>query len=162
VVPVLNEYIGRFASKALPIFATRDWHPIDHCSFREHGGPWPPHCIAGTKGAEFSPGLALPPQTEVISKAMQRDRDAYSGFAGTDLADRLRQSAISRVFIGGLATDYCVFNTVKDALKEDVVTVLLLDAVRAVDVRPGDGETAIADMLRAGAQPGRLEWIDAA
>lgn len=162
VVPVLNEAISRFASKALPVFATRDWHPVDHCSFRERGGPWPPHCIAGTQGAEFAPGLALPPQVQVISKAMQRDRDAYSGFEGTDLAGRLRQSNISRVFVGGLTTDYCVFNTVKDALKEGFDTVLLLDAVRAVDVRPGDGEAAIADMLRAGAQPGRLEWIDAA
>lgn len=159
VVPVLNEYIGRFASKALPIFVTRDWHPADHCSFRDRGGPWPPHCIAGTKGAEFAPGLALPPHAEVISKAMQRDRDAYSGFEGTDLASRLRQSGVHRVFIGGLATDYCVFNTVKDALKEGFSTVLLLDAVRAVDIRPGDGQASIAEMLSMGAKPGRLEWL---
>lgn len=159
VVPVLNEYIRRFAAKALPIFATRDWHPADHCSFRERGGPWPPHCIAGTPGAEFGPGLALTPKVEVISKATQRDRDAYSGFEGTDLARRLQQSAVRRVFVGGLATDYCVFNTVKDALKEHFVTVLLLDAVRAVDVQRGDGEVAITEMLKVGAQPGRLEWI---
>lgn len=157
VVPVLNEYIDRFISKALPIFATRDWHPAGHCSFRERGGPWPPHCIAGTKGAEFAPGLALPQYVEVISKATQRDRDAYSGFEGTDLAGRLRQSGTQRVFIGGLATDYCVFNTVKDALKEGFATTLLLDAVRAVDVQPGDGQASIAEMLRLGAKPGHLE-----
>ena len=159
VVPILNDYIHRFASKGLPVFATRDWHPADHCSFRERGGPWPSHCIAGTKGAEFASGLALPPQAEVISKAAQPDRDAYSGFEGTDLARRLRRSGVQRVFIGGLATDYCVFNTVKDALKEGFVTVLLLDAVRAVDVRPGDGQAAIAQMLGTGAKPGRLESI---
>ena len=102
---------------------------------------------------------ALPPHVAVISKGTQPDRDAYSGFEGTDLASRLREAAVQRVFVGGLATDYCVFNTVKDARKAGFATVLLLDAVRAVDVEPDDGEAAIAEMLKVGAQPGRLEWI---
>lgn len=161
VVPVLNEYLRRFSAKALPVVATRDWHPADHCSFQARAGPWPPHCIAGSRGAEFAPGLALPPQAEVISKATERERDAYSGFGGTDLAERLRRAGVKRVFVGGLATDYCVLNTVRDALKEGFDTVLLQDAVRPVDVKPGDGEAAIAEMVRLGAKPGSLAGVRA-
>ncbi len=159
IVPVLNAYIDRFVSKALPVFATRDWHPAGHCSFRERGGPWPPHCIAGTKGAAFASGLSLLPQVRVLGKAMQHNREAYSGFDGTDLAGQLRQRGVRRVFIGGLATDYCVFSTVKDALKEGFATVLLRDAVLAVDVRPGDGEASIGEMRRLGARLACLEEI---
>src|SRR5690606_1829889 len=89
VVPVLNAWLERFGALGLPVFATRCWHPPDHCSFRAQGGPWPPHCIAGTRGAEFAPDLALPPDAVVISKATRADRDAYSGFDGTDLGQRL-------------------------------------------------------------------------
>ncbi len=161
VVPLLNEYIRRFASKHLPIFATRDWHPAKHCSFHERGGPWPAHCIGGSEGAQFAPGLSLPAEARVISKGQQIEPDAYSGFEGTDLAAQLREAGVRRVFIGGLATDYCVFNTVKDSLKEGLATVLLLDAVRPVDIRIGDGEAAIAEMLKVGAQAGSLDWVQA-
>src|SRR3990172_9324815 len=90
VVPVLNRYLGAFHAKSLPIFATRDWHPVNHCSFKAGGGPWPPHCVAGTAGAAFAPGLKLPPETTTISKATPPDKDAYSGFEGTDLEARVR------------------------------------------------------------------------
>lgn len=161
VVPVINEYLRCFERHGLPIFATRDWHPADHCSFQAAGGPWPPHCVAGTSGAGFPPELALPPSAQVISKAMTRDADAYSGFAGTDLATRLRQAGVSRLFVGGLTTDYCVLNTVKEAIMEGYTTILLADAVRAVNVKPGDDAMAIAEMQRLGATTARLKDIAA-
>lgn len=157
VVPVINDYLRRFGERRLPIFATRDWHPVEHCSFQLQGGPWPPHCVADTPGAQFAADLRLPPAATVISKATRQEADAYSGFGGTDLAGRLRAAEVSRVFVGGLATDYCVLNTVKDALKEGFETVLLVDAVRAVEVQPGDGERAVAEMQAAGARLARRE-----
>lgn len=161
VVPVLNRYIERFRARSLPVYATRDWHPPDHCSFQARGGPWPPHCVAGTPGAGFAPALALPPDTVVISKAASPDKDAYSGFEGTDLAQRLRDAGARRLFIGGLATDYCVLNTVKDALSRGFTVLLLEDAVRAVNVRPDDGEKAMKEMIRLGARPVTLEQVSA-
>lgn len=159
VVAALNRYLARFESAGLPIYATRDWHPPDHCSFREQGGVWPPHCVAGTEGAAFSPLLQLPASAVVISKAARREVDAYSGLAGTGLAERLREADIVRLFVGGLATDYCVLNTVRDALEQGFAVVLLLDAIRAVDVAPGDGQRAIAEMLRLGARGVRFEEL---
>lgn len=153
VVPVLNDYIRRFSNAGLTVYATRDWHPGDHCSFEQQGGPWPPHCIAGTYGAEFSADLQLPDDAVVISKATTQDKDAYSGFEGTDLAERCRDAGQARLFIGGLATDYCVLNTVLDALAEGFEVYLLTDAIRAVDMEDGDGERAISDMKQRGARP---------
>lgn len=152
IVPVLNRYLGAFVAAGLGVFATRDWHPADHCSFRAQGGIWPSHCVAGTAGAAFAPTLALPASATIISKATERDRDAYSGFAGTDLEVRLRKAGITRVFVGGLATDYCVLNTVRDARALGFDVVLLADAVAAVNVTPGDGPRALAEMLRLGAR----------
>ena len=157
VVPVMNKYIRLFQEKGLPIIATRDWHPPDHCSFKDQGGPWPPHCVRGTPGAQFAPGLELPQDVIIISKATSRDQEAYSGFQGTDLDERLRELGVKRLFIGGLATDYCVLATVKDALKLGYGVCLLLDAVRAVDVTPGDGKRAIEEMKALGAVPITLE-----
>lgn len=157
VVPALNRYLAAFAARALPVFATRDWHPADHCSFKLEGGIWPPHCIAATRGAEFAPGLALPPHAVVISKASTPAADAYSGFGGTDLAPRLRAAGAARLFVGGLATDYCVLNTVKDALAAGFAVLLLDDAVRAVEVKPGDGARALAQMRNLSARPIRYE-----
>ena len=151
VVAPLDRYIAAFARAGLPIFATRDWHPPDHCSFREQGGPWPPHCVPGTKGAEFAPGLALPPSTVIVSKDTRPGQDTYSGFEGGDLDERLRAVGARRLFMGGLATDYCVLHTVKDALARGYEVIVLTDAIRAVEVHPGDGEKAMADMARAGA-----------
>jgi nicotinamidase/pyrazinamidase len=139
---------------------TRDWHPKGHCSFAEQGGPWPPHCIQDTEGAAFSAELEIPGDALVVSKADRVDRDAYSGFEGTDLDGRLRELGANRVFVGGLATDYCVLNTVKDALQLGYETFLLTDAVRAVNVEPTDGQNAQADMLERGARPVSLSDFD--
>lgn len=159
VVPVLNRYLYIFA--ALPIYATRDWHPERHCSFRAQGGIWPPHCVAGTRGAEFAAALQLPPSAVIISKADTAEQDAYSGFQGTNLHLQLRAANIQRLFIGGLATDYCVLNTVRDALRLGYQVFLLGDAIRAVDVRPGNGLRAEEEMVRLGAQLITVEEIAA-
>ena len=151
VVAAINGYLALFAARGLPVFATRDWHPADHCSFAAQGGPWPVHCVAGTPGAEFARGLQLPPNTVLISKATGAAREAYSSFEGTDLDARLRQAGITRLWIGGLTTDYCVLHTVKDACALGYAVVVLDDAIAAVDVRAGDGERAIAQMRAAGA-----------
>ncbi len=148
IVPVLNRYLNIFS--ALPVFATRDWHPLQHCSFRAQGGPWPPHCVAGTSGAAFAATLQLPLSAVIVSKATALEQDAYSGFQGTDLDSLLRAGGINRLFIGGLATDYCVLNTVRDALKLGYRVLLLGDAIRAV--MPDDGQRAEMEMISLGAQ----------
>ena len=158
VIPVFNCYIEAFQSKRFPIFATRDWHPPNHVSFKEQGGLWPPHCVPGTDGAKFAPDLHLPESTVIISTATQVEQDAYSGFQGTDLDERLRSAGIDRLFIGGLATDYCVLSTVKDAIDLGYKVFLLQDAIRAVNVQPDDGEKAEAEMRRLGAIP--IRWKD--
>jgi nicotinamidase/pyrazinamidase len=162
VVPELNHYIAAFQAKRLPIFATRDWHPPNHCSFKAYGGPWPPHCVAGTRGAAFAPGLNLPASTVVITlKGTEPDRDAYSGFERTDLDARLRAVGVHRLFVGGLATDYCVFNTVKDGLALGYAVFLLQEAIRAVNVQPDDGRKAEDEMIRLGAVAIRREDLAA-
>ena len=159
VVPVLNRYIEVARRNGVPVFASRDWHPERHCSFREQGGMWPPHCIARSPGAQFVPGLQLPPDTGLVSKATLEAPDAYSAFSGTDLERRLRERGVRRVLAGGLATDYCVLNTVRDALAAGFEVGLLVDAIRAVDVHPGDGVRAEREMRASGAVPMTLtEW----
>lgn len=151
VLPPLNRYVALACGRGLPVFASRDWHPKNHCSFRAFGGPWPEHCVAGTPGAEFAPGLELPAGTVVIDKATSAEADAYSAFSGTPLARLLRERGAKRLWVGGLATDYCVLNTVRDALKEGFGVLLLSDAIRAVDVNPGDGKRAEREMRGTGA-----------
>jgi nicotinamidase/pyrazinamidase len=159
IVPVLNRYVMLFRERDLPVFITRDWHTPGHCSFKAQGGIWPPHCVAGTQGAEFAPGFDLPPDAVVVSKATRQDKDAYSGFEGTSLEQRLRDAGVRRVFIGGLATDYCVLNTFQDALRLDFDVCVLRDAIRAVNVQPDDGQKAEEEMWRLGAEPVSLEMI---
>ena len=161
VVPVLNRCLQIFTAQSLPVYATRDWHPERHCSFRAQGGPWPPHCVAGTRGAEFAAALQLPPSAAIVSKAATAEQDAYSGFQGTGLDAQLRAANIRRLFIGGLATDYCVLNTVRDALQLGYRVWLLGDAIRAVDVQPGDGQRAEQEMIKLGAQRISVEGIAA-
>ncbi len=151
VIPVINKYMRVFTSNALPIFATRDWHPAGHCSFVDNGGPWPSHCVADSPGAKFAEKLALPDDVTIVHKGIDVAKEAYSGFQGTDLADQLHGYGIKRVFVGGLATDYCVLNTVNDALAEGFDVVLLMRAIRAVNLDPGDGDRAIESMLERGA-----------
>lgn len=153
VIPVFNRYIAAFQARELPVFATRDWHPENHCSFREQGGIWPRHCVANTEGARFSPALELPANVEVVSKATEADKEAYSTFEGTGLADRLLELGVRRVFIGGLATDYCVVNSVRDAVAGGFEVFFLEDASRAINLEPGDERAAIEQMRSLGAVP---------
>ncbi len=152
VVAPLNRCIELFHQRKLPIFTTRDWHPADHCSFVAQGGPWPPHCVAGTHGADFAPDLHLPPHLPIVKIGKGHDpaKDSYSGFEGTDLDRHLNLLGVKRLFVGGLATDYCVLNTVLDGLKLGYQVVVLSDAIRAVDVNPGDGDKALAEMTAKG------------
>lgn len=156
VVAVLNRHIEKFHRAGLPIFATRDWHPARTRHFNTDGGPWPPHCVQGTEGGKFHPALALAESAIIVSKGMSFDADSYSGFEATDgdgvgLAQRLRGLGVERIFVGGLATDYCVKFTVLDGLKEGFKVTLLEDAIRGVNLRPEDSERAIDEMVRVGA-----------
>jgi len=159
VVTVLNKYVKKFVEAKVPIYATRDWHPPNHLSFEFQGGPWPPHCVQNTRGAEFHPALALPREVRVLSKASDPNREGYSGFDGTNLAEELKRRGIRRLFVGGLATDYCVKNTVLDALSLGFEVILLEDAVRGVDVKVGDSEAAIREMVDKGAKKASLDQI---
>lgn len=159
VVPVLNRYIALFERHTLPIFATRDWHPPNHCSFFTHGGTWPEHCIRSSPGAAFAPQLKLLPSTQIITKPSLPEVETYSPFEGTDILERLHASKISRLFIGGLATDYCVLQTVLDARKNGFEVCFLRDAIRAVNVEPDDGAKAEQAMKNAGAVPIQLKQI---
>lgn len=152
VVPVANRWIEAFERAHRPILLTRDWHPPDHCSFREQGGPWPAHCVRGTRDAELHPDLKVPPLAIVVSKAMTPEREAYSDFDHTRLGEFLRRLGVRRLYVMGLATDYCVRATVLDARREGFETVVVREGVRAVDVQPGDGDRALAEMQAAGAR----------
>jgi nicotinamidase/pyrazinamidase len=157
VIPVLNEYSRRFFDSGAYVLASRDWHPANHVSFKAQGGPWPPHCVQNTKGAQFHRDLSLPEGTQIVSKATHENHEAYSAFDGTKLADELHQLGVERFFIGGLATDYCIVNTVLDARKLGFETIVLMDAVRGIDVNPGDVDKAIDSMVKAGAEQAKIE-----
>jgi nicotinamidase/pyrazinamidase len=151
VVPCLNRTIETFERLGLPVFFTRDWHPPNHISFKAQGGPWPPHCIQGTKGVEFHPDLKVPPHAAIISKGDNPTIEAYSGFQGTNLEARLRRAGVGEVFLGGLTTDYCVKESALDARRGGFAVSVLADCIRAVDAKPGDGARALIEMQRAGA-----------
>ena len=144
VTPVLAACGEVFAANDLPVFASRDWHPKDHCSFEAQGGLWPPHCVADTPGAEIDPGLRLPSGTRIVDKATTADKDAYSAFEGTELDSWLKESGVRRLFIGGLATEYCVLNTARDAVNNGYEVHLMTDAIRAID--PAEGDSAIESL----------------
>lgn len=149
VVPILARAAALFSRAGLPVVASRDWHPANHCSFRDRGGPWPPHCIAGTPGAELDPGLDLGDDVLVVDKATTTDRDAYSAFEGTGLARSLADRGVRHIYVGGLATEYCVLNTARDALANGFRVTLLSDAIRAID--EADGGRAIDELRSLGA-----------
>ena len=150
VVPRLNTVIGAFAGAGLPVFFTRDWHPRNHVSFRGRGGEWPPHCVRGTPGADFHPGLDVPKGSVIISKGSDRRIEAYSGFQGTDLEKRLKNFGVEEITIGGLATDYCVKETSLDALMAGFKVRVLKDCVRGVNLHPGDSERALQQIEARG------------
>ena len=148
VVPVLNRWLG--IEKLLKA-ATRDWHPRNHCSFKENGGPWPAHCVQGTLGAEFHPDLRAERVSIVVSKATSPDQEAYSGFDAPRLLEELKESGIRRLWCGGLATDYCAKATVLDARKLGFEVFVIEDAIRGIDATPGDVDAARREMESAGA-----------
>jgi nicotinamidase/pyrazinamidase len=170
VVPVANALMAAFPL----VLATQDFHPRNHGSFAAshpgkqpfeqidlHGLPqvlWPVHCVQGTPGADFHPGLLAERITRVFPKGTDATVDSYSGFfdngkrKGTGLVEYLRQQDVTRLAVLGLATDYCVRATVLDALALGFQVDLVRDGCRAVNLRPGDGEQAIADMAQAGAR----------
>lgn len=157
VVPPLNRAIEIFRKKNLPIFLTRDWHPTDHSSFKDQGGSLPPHCVRKTEGAKFYAGLNIPEGAEIISKAVTRDSEQYSSFYGKDRKGKtentlMEQKGVSRIFIGGLATEHGVLHTVRDALEEGFEVYVLTDGIRAVNMNPGDGEKALKEMVEKGAR----------
>jgi nicotinamidase/pyrazinamidase len=147
IIPAINRLLGLTHWVSV---ATRDWHPPDHCSFNAQGGIWPAHCVAGTDGAVFHPDLRVSKIGHVVSKAVTKDSEAYSGFQGTDLARLLPSSNIRRVFVCGLATDYCVKATALDARRAGLDVVVIEDAIRGVEVHPGDCAAALAEMRAAG------------
>jgi nicotinamidase/pyrazinamidase len=161
IIPILLNYIRRFHTRQLPIFLTRDWHPPNHCSFRSQGGRWPVHCVAGSPGSLPPPTFDAPLSAVIIYKAIDRDQEAYSAFQFTPLDRHLRALGIRRLFIGGLATDYCVLKTVTDALASGYAVCLLIDAIKAVNLQPDDGRCAEQNMIRLGAAPVRLETLAA-
>jgi nicotinamidase/pyrazinamidase len=133
------------------VVATRDWHPPDHGSFEAGGGPWPPHCVAGTPGAELHHALDPTPIDAIVDKGQARDTEGYSGFEGTELASLLRERDVDHVTVVGLATDYCVKHTALDALGEGFAVTVDSTATRGVEVEPGDSERALAEVRAAGA-----------
>jgi nicotinamidase/pyrazinamidase len=152
IIPVLNEYARRFEDSGAFVFASRDWHPPNHMSFKEQGGPWPSHCVQNTDGAQFSPDLKLPQDILVVSKAIDPKRESYSVFEGTNFEKELRTRGVKQLFVGGLATDYCVVNTVLDAVKFGFDAVVIMDATLGINVQPHDVDEAVAAMQEAGAQ----------
>lgn len=156
IIPVLNRYIEKFKAARLPVIATRDWHPQKTTHFKEYGGVWPVHCVQQSAGAEFHPELRLPEDVILVSKGMAADEDSYSAFhgrtdSGISLEELLRGLGVERLFIGGLATDYCVKFTALDGIKQGFAVVVLGDAIRGVNLKPGDSEQAIQAMRKAGA-----------
>ena len=151
VVGPLNKLIDDFLERGLPVYKSRDWHPPTTKHFAAYGGAWPAHCVQDTKGAEFHPALRDDPRITVISKGLG-DTDCYSAFDETDLAAKLHAQGVEEVVVGGLATDYCVKNTVLDALKNGFKVKARKDAIRAVELQSGDGDRAIEEMRAAGAE----------
>jgi nicotinamidase/pyrazinamidase len=152
VVAPLNELAKEFLDRGEPVFKTRDWHPERTKHFAAYGGTWPIHCVQDTRGAEFHVDLIDDPRITIISKGTTESADGYSGFDGTNLAQLLREKGVTEVWVGGLATDYCVKHTVLDARREGFEVKALADAMRAVNVKPTDGTQAIQEMRAAGAE----------
>ncbi|MEO7003286.1 MAG: isochorismatase family protein [Ktedonobacterales bacterium] len=161
VVPVLNEYIKKAVALGMPVYASRDWHPAHTTHFAQEGGPWPEHCIQDSDGAKFHLKLKLPPGAVIVTKGDNELDDGYSAFQGhlangQSLFEALQDSSdpsqrVTRVYVGGLATDYCVERTVLSALESGLAVVWLRDASLPVEITPGDGEAAEKEMLTAGA-----------
>lgn len=164
IIPKLNAYIRLFAEAGRPVLASRDWHPPETTHFVSGGGPWPPHCVQNTPGAAFHPDLALPRDAVIVSKGMGAQEDAYSAFDARDEASRslgehLRRMGVRHLYVAGLALDYCVKASALDAVRQGLRSTVLLDATRAVNVRPHDAELALEELLRQGVELAVLEQL---
>ena len=159
VIEPLNQLIDEFLERGAPVYKSRDWHQPTTKHFAAYGGTWPVHCVQNTEGAEFHPELRDDPRIKVISKGLG-DKDCYSAFDETDLATQLHKQNVEEVVVGGLATDYCVKNTVLDALKHGFKVKAVENAMRPVDLQPGDGERAIDEMREAGAEILSTDYTD--
>jgi nicotinamidase/pyrazinamidase len=148
----IGEPVARLAERFDLVFATRDWHPPDHASFEPQGGPWPVHCVRDTPGAEFHPAMDGIELDAVVDVGRGREDEGYSGFEKSELAAILRSHEVDDVYVCGLATDYCVRASAIDACREGFAVTVVEDAIRAVEVEPGDGERALGDMRAAGAR----------
>ncbi len=149
VIPVLNTWLEAAEIAGIAIYASRDWHPSNHVSFREQGGPWPPHCVQDTEGAAFRPDLGLPARTVKVTKGTRFDHDQNSAFDETGLADQLTRDGIRRLWVGGLAQDVCVLASVLDARRAGLEVMLIKEATRPVTEE--GGRDALAKMAAAGA-----------
>lgn len=157
IIPAINKYINIFAKAKLPILATRDWHPKVTKHFKKFGGTWPVHCIEGTNGADFCPNLKLTGDTILLYKGMNPGQDSYSAFQAEDkngvtLEDYLNLLEVKELYIAGLATDYCVRFTTRDAIQKGLKVKILVDAIKGVNLKPADSQEAIEEMLRLGAK----------
>lgn len=164
VVEPINRAVKYFVAAGLPVLASRDWHPPETKHFRTSGGVWPVHCVQGTAGAAFHPGLLLPEGTVVLSKGINPELDGYSAFEavtgdGRMLAELLSDLDVRSLYISGLATDYCVLCTTVEALRNGLKVTVLTDAVAGVDIVPGESACAIEDMVNAGAQLATVEEL---
>jgi nicotinamidase/pyrazinamidase len=155
----IGEPIQKLAPQFDVVAATRDWHPPDHASFETEGGPWPVHCVQGTHGAELHPAMTGVDVDFVVDVGRGREDEGYSGFEKSDLARQLRQRGVERVAVCGLATDYCVRASAIDACREGFEVTVVEDAIRAVEVEPGDGQQAIEEMKEAGAKVATSEQL---
>jgi nicotinamidase/pyrazinamidase len=153
IVPTVNSLVRLFLDRGGKVVFSRDWHPENHCSFKEHNGIWPPHCVQNSSGAAFHPDLIVPPEAIVVSKGTNPKEEAYSAFGGTDLHVTLNEAGARRIFLCGLATDYCVKASAMDALKLGFEAYVIVDAVRGVDVSHGDSAKALEEIE---AQGGKL------
>lgn len=153
IVPIANQLIRAFPL----VISTQDWHPANHISFKERGGPWPPHCVQGTRGAELHPDVRTDTIAHYFRKASSPEKDDYSEFEGKDARGRsldelLKSHGVGKLYVVGLATDYCVLETVLDGIKYGYEVYAVTDAMRAVNVNPDDGQKALQKMAQAGAQ----------
>ena len=157
IIPRVNRTVALFTRRGLPVLFTRDWHPRQTKHFKEFGGAWPAHCIQGTKGARFHPDLQVPKGSLILSKGMDPEVDSYSAFQaftdrGRDLESALHELDVDELVVCGLATDYCVRATALDALRRGMPVRVLRDAIRGVDIKPGDSEIAVKEMRVHGAR----------
>lgn len=152
IVPIINRLMPKFSL----VISTQDWHPANHISFKDQGGPWPPHCVQGSRGSELHSALETGPIAHYFRKASSPEKDDYSEFAGKDDRGRkldqvLKSKGVKKLYVVGLATDYCVLETVLDGLKLGYEVYPVTDAMRAVNVNPEDGKNALQKMAGSGA-----------